>query len=103
MALAHLLRRRPGSRETSRIAAAGGRILLCTGALAVVSALLWRAFEGVAARAFWQALLVLLLTLAAGAVTDAGTARLLRLEELGLVGRVLRRKRSAAVSSGRTG
>jgi hypothetical protein len=102
MALAYLLRRRPGSRETSRVAAAGGRILLC-GALAAVSALLWRAFEGVAARAFWQALLVLLLTLAAGAVTDAGTARLLRLEELGLVGRVLRRKRSAAVSSGRTG
>jgi len=41
---------------------------------------------------FWQALLVLLLTLAAGGAVYVGAARLWRLEELGVVWRLLRRR-----------
>jgi hypothetical protein len=64
---------------------------------------LWRALEGVAARGFVESFLVLLLALAASAAAYTGAARLLRVEELGLVWRVLRRKGAAAVRRGTNG
>lgn len=44
---------------------------------------------------FLQALVILLVVVALSAAAYAGAARLLRLEELGLVWRLLRRRRAA--------
>ncbi len=92
--LAYLLRGQLGGGEVRRIAVAAGKALLCAGALAAVAALLWSALEGVAQGGFAEVFAVLALTVAVSGAAYAGVARLLRLEELGLLWRLLRRRAS---------
>jgi putative peptidoglycan lipid II flippase len=103
LALAYLLRRRIGRAEGRRMAAKTGKMVLCAAAAAAVAAALWRALEGFAGGGFVPALLALLAALIASAAAYAGVARLLRLEELVLVWRVLRRRRGSAAGHGETG
>jgi len=92
VALAYLLRRQLGRREALRLAATTGKILVCTVAAAAIAAVLWRVLDGFAEIGFGPALLALFVALGASAAAYAGAARSLRLEELGLVWRVLRRR-----------
>ena len=66
--------------------------LVCTAAVAAVSVTVWSAVEGWADRGFVWLIATLLLTVAASGAAYVGAARLLRLEELGLVWRLLRRR-----------
>ena len=64
-----------------------GKALVCAAAVAAVAYVVWRALEGFAEGGFTQALVALLVAVAASGATYVGAARLLRLEELGLVWR----------------
>jgi putative peptidoglycan lipid II flippase len=92
LVLGYLLRDRIGRDEGRRMAAAMGKALLCAAAVAAVAAALWYALDGLADDGFAAALAVLLVTLAASGATYVAAARLLRLEELGMVWRVIRRR-----------
>ena len=103
-ALAYLLRARVGGSEARRLVVSIGKMALSAGAAGAVAAGLWRVLESFAAGGFVAALLVLLLTVAASAGVYAGATRLLRVEELGLVWRTLRRRRGRrVVGDGRDG
>jgi len=95
VALAYLLRHEIGSTEGRRIGTAAAKAVACAAALAAVAAVVWSVLDGVVGDGFVAVLAALLLTVAASGATYALAARLLRLEELGLVWRVLRRERRA--------
>jgi len=94
--LAYLLRGQLGRAEARRIAVATSKALLCVAALAAVAAVVWGVLEGPAADRFVPVLAALLLAVVASGATYAGAARLLRLDELGLAWRLLRRKGAPA-------
>jgi len=87
-----LLRRRLGRVDGRRIAASAGRALVAAAALAAVSAAVWHALGGLASGGFWSQLVALTAAVGAGGATYVGLARLMRLEELTLVWRALRRR-----------
>ena len=90
--LAYLLRREIGRREGRRIGAATGKALACAAALAAVAAVTWWALDGLIGDGFVEVFAALTLTVAVSGAVYVGAARLLHLEELGLVWRVLRRR-----------
>jgi putative peptidoglycan lipid II flippase len=92
VALVWLMRRQVERVDGRRIAAAAGGALVCGGALAAVSYGAWRLLEGWAAGGFLPLLAAVLAAVAAGAAVYVGLARALRLEELALAWRLLRRR-----------
>ncbi|HYN38844.1 MAG TPA: lipid II flippase MurJ, partial [Rhodospirillales bacterium] len=94
-ALFVLLRRRVGRIDGRKMAGAAGGALVCAGALAAVSYGVWRALEGFAAGGFVPLLVAVLAAVFAGAAVYVGLAKVLKLEELTAVWRILRRRRSA--------
>ncbi len=84
-----------GRIDGRRMAGAAGGALVCAGALAAVSYGVWRALQGFAAGGFWPLLASVLAAVAAGGAVYLGLARVLKLEELAVVRRLLRRRRSA--------
>lgn len=90
--LAYLLRREIGSTEGRRIGMAAGRSVACALVLAAVAAAVWWALGGVADDGFLAALGVLALAVAASGAAYVAAAKLLRVEELGLVWSLLRRR-----------
>jgi putative peptidoglycan lipid II flippase len=97
--LVWLLRRHIGRIDGRRIAAAAGKALLCGGALAIVSAGVWYALRGFAAGGFLPLLVAVFAAVAAGGAVYVGLARLLGLEELAEVWRLLRRRRVGPAAS----
>ncbi len=95
-ALLVLLRREVGRVDGRRMASSAGRALLAAAALAGVSYGVWRGLGDLAAGGFWGLLAAVLAAVAAGAVAYVVLARLLRLEELTLVWRALRRRQPPA-------
>lgn len=91
-ALVLLLRRELGRVDGRSIASSAGRALLAAAALAAVSYAVWHALGSLADGGFWGLLTAVLLAVGAGALVYVALARLLRLEELTLVWRALRRK-----------
>jgi len=91
-ALFFLLRRRVGRIDGRKMAGAAGGALICAGALAAVSYGVWRALEEFAAGGFVPLLAAVLTAVAAGAAVYIGLAKVLRLEELTTVWRILRRR-----------
>lgn len=71
---------------------ASAKALLCAGVLAAVAALLWGVLEGAAEGGFVQVSAVLLLTLVVSGAAYVVAARLLRLEELAQLWRLLARR-----------
>ena len=96
--LVWLLRRQVGRIDGRRIGAAAGKALACGVALAAVSAGLWYALRGFAAGGFPQLLVAVLVAVGAGGLVYVGLARLLKLEELAEVWRLLRRRRAEPVA-----
>ena len=92
--LAYLLRGHIGRAEGTRIGMTAVKTVICAGALAVVAAVAWRAVEGLgfADGGFWTVLAALFVTVAASGATYFAAARLLRMEELVLVWRTVRRR-----------
>ncbi len=74
------------------MAIAVGKALLCAAAAAAVAAALWLALKGFAEGGFAQALVALLIAVAASGAAYVGAARLLRIEELSLVWSIIRRR-----------
>jgi putative peptidoglycan lipid II flippase len=68
------------------------RMLACGAVLTVISVGLWRGLHAFADRGFAQLLVVVLGSLAFGGLAYVGMARLLRVEELAVVSRLLRRR-----------
>jgi putative peptidoglycan lipid II flippase len=95
VALFLLLRRHAGRIDGRRMATAAGGALLCSGALAAVSYAVWRALEDFAAAGFWPLLVTVLVAVAVGGAVYVGMARLLGLEELGVLRQVLHRRGAA--------
>jgi putative peptidoglycan lipid II flippase len=91
LALAYLLR---GvlTGEVRRLVLTACKALACAAALAAVAALAWHELQGLASGGFLQALGVLLVAVVASGATYVVAARLLRVEELGLVWSVLQRR-----------
>jgi len=98
-ALFVLLRRRVGRIDGRKMAGAAGGALICAGALAAVSWGVWRALEGSASDGFVPLLAAVLTAVAAGAAVYIGLARVLKLEELTTVWRILRRRRTTPAPS----
>ena len=96
LVLGYLLRDQLAGGELRRIGLAAGKALVCTGAVAAVAAALWFALEGFAEGGFAQALVALLVAVAASGAAYVGAARLLHVEELGLAWRLLRRRERPA-------
>ncbi len=96
VALFVLLRRQVGRVDGRRMAGAAGGALLCAGALAAVSYAAWRALQEFAAAGLWQLGTAVVVSVAAGGAVYLALARVLRLEELGVVRAVLRRRRPQA-------
>jgi len=94
-----LLRRRVGRIDGRKMAGAAGGALVCAGALAAVSYGVWRALEGFAGGGFLPLLAAVLAAVGAGAAVYIGLAKVLKLEELTPVWRVLRRRRVAPAPS----
>jgi len=92
VALVWLMRRQVGPVDGRRIAGAAARMAVGTVGLAVVSFALWRALQGYAERGLGQLLLSVVVVFTAGGLVYLGTARLLRVEELGAVRTLLRRR-----------
>lgn len=100
VALLVLLRREVGRVDGRRMASSVGRALLAAAALGGVSFAVWRVLGGLADGGFWGLLAAVLASVAAGALVYVVLARLLRLEELTLVWRALRRRRPPAAAAG---
>jgi putative peptidoglycan lipid II flippase len=98
--LAYLLRGQLGDGEGRRIGVATGKALACGIASAVVAFVAWAALEGFAEGGFAQALVALLLAVAASGAAYVGAARLLRLEELSLVWSIIRRRARRSEQAG---
>ncbi len=98
--LVWLIRRQVGRIDGRHIVSAGLKALACTGVLAAVSFGVWRALEGVAAGGFVRLLLVLLAAVATGGLAYVGLAKALRLEELSIARRLLRRRAPAPADAG---
>jgi putative peptidoglycan lipid II flippase len=90
-ALAWLMRRQIGSIDGRRIAGHLMKMLACVVALLLVSVGLWRGLEGYADRGFVALLGIVAGSLALGGGAYLGVARLLRVDELAVVSRLLRR------------
>jgi putative peptidoglycan lipid II flippase len=90
--LVWLMRRQVGRVDGRRIARALAGALVCAAVLAGVSYGVWRGLEHVATHGFLLLAVCLVATVAAGAVAYVGLAKALRLEELTLVWRALRRR-----------
>jgi len=90
--LAYLLRRQIGAEEGRRIGAATVKALLCGAALAVVALLTWWALELVVGDGFFEVLVAVTVAAAVSGAVYVVVARLLHVEELGLVWRVVRRR-----------
>ena len=95
-ALLVLLRREIERVDGRSIASSAGRALLAAAALGAVSYAVWHALGGLADGGFWGLLTAVLVAVGAGALVYVALARLLRLEELTLVWRALRRKHAPA-------
>jgi putative peptidoglycan lipid II flippase len=98
-ALFVLLRRRVGRIDGRKMAGAAGGALICAGALAAVSWGVWRALAGFADGGFLPLLAAVLAAVGAGAAVYVGLAKVLKLEELTTVWRVLRRRRAPPAPS----
>ncbi len=92
VALVWLLRRQIGLIDGRRIASAAARMAVGTAGLALVSFALWRALRGFADGGLAQLLLTVVVVFAAGGLVYLAVARLLRVEELGVVRTLLRRR-----------
>ena len=92
-ALFVLLRRHVGRIDGRRMAGAAGGALICAGALAAVSWIVWNLLDGFADGGFLRLLTAVLAAVAAGAAVYVGLAKALKLEELTAVWRILRRRR----------
>jgi putative peptidoglycan lipid II flippase len=90
--LAYLLRREIGSDEGRRIGLAAGKALACALALAAAAAVTWWVLSGLVGDGFVEVLVALTATVAVSGAAYVGAARLLRVEELGLVWGLLRRR-----------
>lgn len=91
-ALVYLLRREIGREESRRIGMAAGKALVCALALAAAAAVVWWRLGAVIGDGFVEVLLALAIAVAVSGSVYVGAGRLLRLEELGLVWRVVRRR-----------
>ncbi len=92
VALVWLLRRQIGRVDGRRIAGAAARMAVGTAGLALVSYGLWRALQGFADGGLAQLLLTVVIVFAAGGLVYLAVARLLHVEELGVVRTLLRRR-----------
>ncbi len=99
--LVWLLRRQIGLIGGRGIARAAAAATLCAAALAAVSGGIWYALRGYAGGGFVPLLLAVLLAVGAGGAVYLGLARALKLEELSMAWRLLRRRgRAPAVPAG---
>jgi putative peptidoglycan lipid II flippase len=92
VALVWLMRRQVGPVDGRRILGAAARMAVAALALALVSFGLWRALRGFADGGLAQLLLSVVVVFAAGGLAYVGAARLLRLEELHVLGTLVRRR-----------
>jgi putative peptidoglycan lipid II flippase len=92
--LVWLIRRQVGRIDGRRIGLAGLKALCCVGLLMAVSFGVWSLLEGFAAGGLAPLLVAVLLAVGAGGAAYLGLAKALRLEELALAWRLLRRRRS---------
>ena len=90
--LVWLMRRQVGRVDGRRILSALAGALVCTAVLAGASYGVWRALEGFAGHGFLALFVCVLAMAVAGGAVYVGLAKLLRLEELALVWRALRRR-----------
>jgi putative peptidoglycan lipid II flippase len=93
--LVWLLRRQIGLIGGRGMARAAGLALLCALALAAVSGGAWYALRGFADGGFLRLLVSVLVAVTAGGLVYLGLAKLLKLEELNMVWRLLRRRSAA--------
>lgn len=98
--LAYLLRDRIGNEEGRRIGAAVGKALACAAVLAAVAAATWWVLDGLVGDSFFEVLAALTLAVAVSGAAYVGAARLLHVEEMGLVWSVVRRRVRRAGESG---
>jgi putative peptidoglycan lipid II flippase len=91
-ALLWFMRRQVGRVDGRRMARSAGGAAVAAALLGLVSWLVWRSLEGWAAGGFAPRLTAVAAAMAAGAAAYLIAARLLRLPELGLVWRALRRR-----------
>jgi putative peptidoglycan lipid II flippase len=94
--LAYLLREQLSGGEGRRIGIMTSKAILCAAALAGVAYGAWAALDAFARDGFAQALAALVIALAASGATYVVVARLARLEELGLVWSLVRRRASSS-------
>ncbi len=93
-----LLRRALGRIGGRAISAAAAGALVCAAALALVSYAVWWALRAVAGSGFWGLLAAVTAAVLAGAAVYFGLARMLGLEELGVLRQVLRRRGRATAA-----
>jgi putative peptidoglycan lipid II flippase len=92
VAQAVVLRRELGGLELGRLLSSGVRITLAAGALAAVSFGIWDLLDGALGRGLGGQILSLGTALALGGVVYVGVSRLLRIEELEQITRLVRRR-----------
>ena len=93
--LVWLIRRQVGRIDGRRIGAAGLKALACAGLLMAVSYGVWSVLEDFAAGGLVRLLVAVLVAVGAGGAAYLGLAKALRLEELALAWRLLRRRGAA--------
>jgi putative peptidoglycan lipid II flippase len=91
LALLWLMRRQIDLVDGRRILRSVGRIAVCAGALAVVSFALWHALRAFGDQGLVRLILVVVIVFGVSGLVYLGLARLLRVEELSVVGLLLRR------------
>ncbi|MCX6362810.1 MAG: murein biosynthesis integral membrane protein MurJ [Actinobacteria bacterium] len=96
--LVWLLRRQIGLIGGRGMARAAGAAVLCALPLAAVSGGVWYALRGFAEGGFLRLLVSVFLAVAAGGLVYLGIAKALKLEELNMVWRLLRRRRAEPVA-----
>jgi putative peptidoglycan lipid II flippase len=93
--LVWLLRRQIGLIGGRGMLSSAGKAVLCALALAAVSGGVWLALRGFAAEGFLRLLLSVVLAVGLGGLVYLGLAKALKLEELNLAWRLLRRRGAA--------
>jgi putative peptidoglycan lipid II flippase len=102
IALLALMRRQIGQVDGRRILTSLAKVLVCSGALAVVSLGLWHGLHGVADSGLAGLFAVVVAVFGGGGLVYLAAARALRVEELSVVDLLLRRGRNVHTPPGET-
>ncbi|HJW74771.1 MAG TPA: murein biosynthesis integral membrane protein MurJ, partial [Thermoleophilia bacterium] len=102
VALLWLMRRQIDRVDGRRIARATAKMAVGTAALAVVSYALWESLQGFAEGGFAQLLVTVVVVFAAGGLVYLAAARLLHVEELGVLRTLVRRRARPALETDTT-